>query len=93
MSHSSGLGYDFLTPELLQYKQYTKDEENPLVTLVRGYHSLLHDSSSGRFTRLESTATPVRTRRRLGVLVRARLGRANRKPLLFGFDETACTKY
>lgn len=46
MSHSSGLGYDFLTSELLQYKQYTKDEENPLVTLVRGYHSLLHDSSS-----------------------------------------------
>lgn len=40
MSHSSGLGYDFLTPELLQYKQYMKDEDNPLTSLVSEHYYL-----------------------------------------------------
>lgn len=40
MSHSSGLGYDFLTPELLQYRQYMKDEDNPLTSLVSKHHHL-----------------------------------------------------
>ena len=45
MSHSSGLGYDCLTPELQQYKVYMKDEDNPLASLVREYDHLLHETS------------------------------------------------
>jgi len=41
MSHSSGLGYDMFSPELQRYKLYSKDEDNPFVSLVREYHHLI----------------------------------------------------